>query len=671
MTDQIISPDVELATFHCQLGSQFLESGRLAAAESEYQKAIAICPGLTNAYLGYGALLLLQNQPQQAINTYEKALEYTSTPEILSALGLAWLALGNEPQGYYYLGLSASYSCDYQTAINYYNQYLANCQEYESSINLEVKVNLANCYQRLNQYNYAAAIYRGLIDEFPQVVELYVNLILSLSEIGEIAEAITMATVAVNNFPDQIYLKFAKLRLLPIIYNTTAEIFASRQGFAKDLNAIIEETSIFDNATLQAVGEGTNFYLQYQGDEQLFKGGLSEKNLQRQYGNFLHRVMVAHYPQWREAPPPRRRAKSDKIRVGYICSFLQWHTVGNLFLGWVKNSDRQKFQVYCYYTGQEADQITDLYQQYSEGFYHIYNNIEQVSQQIYSDRLDILVFLELGMCPQTLQIAGLKLAPIYCATWGHPATTGLPTIDYFISAELLEPAHAETYYNEHLICLPNLGIYLDQPSFPPLEKSRSDWQISAHDIIYLSCQSLFKYLPQYDDIYGKIAERVNQAKFVFISHWYQEVTAKFQNRLYAAFDKLGLSGEDYCLFLPRLNYAEYLQLQSLADVGLDTFQFTGFATTLDAIAANLPLVTHEGTIMRSRQSAGILRRLGVTETIAYSESEYIEIAVKLGLDHETRTAIKQKIKNRRFRLYNDLKCIEGLEEFYQTCVPVK
>ncbi|AMW30897.1 tetratricopeptide repeat protein [Arthrospira platensis] len=671
MTDKMISPDVELATFHCQLGSQFLELGQLAAAESEYQKAIAICPGLTNAYLGYGALLLLQNQPQQAINTYEKALQYTSTPEILSALGLAWVALGNETQGYYYLGLSAYYSCDYKTAIDYYNQYLANCQDYQSSIHLEVNLNLGDCYQRLNQYNDAAAIYRRLIDEFPQVVEVYLNLILSLSEIGAIAEAISWATVAVKNFPDQISLKFAKLRLFPILYNNTAEIFASRQGFAQDLKGIINQASIFDNATLQAMGEGTNFYLQYQGDEQLFKGSLSEKNLQRQYGDFLHRVMVAHYPEWGETPPPRLRGKSDKIRVGYICSFLQWHTVGNLFLGWVKNSDRQKFQVYCYYTGQEADQITDLYQQYSEKFYHIYNNIEQVSQQIYSDRLDILVFLELGMCPQTLQIAGLKLAPIYCATWGHPTTTGLPTIDYFISAELLEPANAQTYYNEHLICLPNLGIYLDQPSFPPSAKSRSDWQMSDHDIIYLSCQSLFKYLPRYDDIYGKIAQGVNQAKFVFISHWYQEVTAKFQKRLYAAFDKFGLSGEDYCLFLPRLNYAEYLQLQSLADVGLDTFQFTGFATTLDAIAANLPLVTHQGEIMRSRQSAGILRRLGVTETIASSESEYIEIAVKLGLDPETRTAIKQKIQNHRFRLYHDLQGLQGLEEFYQNCVPVK
>lgn len=667
----MISPDVELATFHCQLGSQFLEWGQLAAAESEYQKAIAICPGLSNAYLGYGALLLLQNQPQQAINIYTKALQNTRDSEIIEALGLAWLALGNKPQGYYHLGLSAYYSCDYKTATDYYNQYLENCQDYQSSIHLEVSLNLGYCYQRLNQYNDAAAIYRRLIDEFPHLVEPYVNLILSLSEIGEIAEAVSMATIAVNNFPDQISLKFAKLRLFPILYHNTAEIFASRQRFEKDLNEIINQTSIFDNATLQAMGEGTNFYLQYQGDEQLFKGCLLEKKLQGKYGDFLHRVMVAHYPQWGEAPPPRPKGKSDKIRVGYICSFLQWHTVGNLFLGWVKNSDRQKFQVYCYYTGQEADQMTDLYKQYSQQFYHIYNNIEQVSQQIYSDRLDILVFLELGMCPQTLQIAGLKLAPIYCATWGHPVTTGLPTIDYFISAELLEPAKAQTYYNEHLICLPNLGIYLDQPSFNPLEKSRSDWQISDHDIIYLSCQSLFKYLPQYDDIYGQIAQRVNQAKFVFICHWYQEVTAKFQKRLYAAFDKWGLSGEDYCLFLPRLNYAEYLQLQSLADVGLDTFQFTGFATTLDAIACNLPLVTHQGEIMRSRQSAGILRRLGVTETIAYSQTEYVEIAVKLGLETETRTAIKQKIKNHQSRLYNDLKCIQGLEEFYQNCVPVK
>ena len=72
--------------------------------------------------------------------------------------------------------------------------------------------------------------------------------------------------------------------------------------------------------------------------------------------------------------------------------------------------------------------------------------------------------------------------------------------------------------------------------------------------------------------------------------------------------------------------------------------------------------------MRARHSYGILRMIGVTETIAETEAEYIEIAVRLGLDNKWRQVIRDQITANKHRLFNDRECIKGLENFFQETI---
>ena len=69
--------------------------------------------------------------------------------------------------------------------------------------------------------------------------------------------------------------------------------------------------------------------------------------------------------------------------------------------------------------------------------------------------------------------------------------------------------------------------------------------------------------------------------------------------------------------------------------------------------------------MRGRHSYGILQTLGVTETIAHNEAEYIDIACELGLNPQWRSAVVEKIKSRNHRLYNDLQCVQAVETFFE------
>ncbi len=60
--------------------------------------------------------------------------------------------------------------------------------------------------------------------------------------------------------------------------------------------------------------------------------------------------------------------------------------------------------------------------------------------------------------------------------------------------------------------------------------------------------------------------------------------------------------------------------------------------------------------------------LGVRDTIAQNEKEYIDIAVKLGLDSEWRRGIAQRMSQRHDRLFDDKICVTALESFYQQIV---
>ncbi len=72
--------------------------------------------------------------------------------------------------------------------------------------------------------------------------------------------------------------------------------------------------------------------------------------------------------------------------------------------------------------------------------------------------------------------------------------------------------------------------------------------------------------------------------------------------------------------------------------------------------------------MRGRHTYGILKMMGVTETIAQDEAEYVEIAVRLGLDADWRQEIVRKIYERHSQLYDDRTCVTALESFYKSVV---
>ncbi len=313
--------------------------------------------------------------------------------------------------------------------------------------------------------------------------------------------------------------------------------------------------------------------------------------------------------------------------------------------------------------------MTERFRSACDVWFHEPRALEATARRIVKDRLHLLFFTDIGMDPLTTQLAALRLAAVQCTAWGHPVTSGLPTIDYYLSSDLMEPPEADEHYTEKLLRLPNLGFPYPRPSFPRRPGSRQALGLPGDGFLYLSCQSLFKYLPQYDRLYVEIIRRRPEARLVFIEGRNELLTEKFHRRLEGAFAEAGLDADGVCIYLPRLDAeTDFRSLLLACDVFLDTLGWSGGNTALEGLAAGLPVVTLPGAFMRGRHAYAMLEMIGLRETIAADENDYVEIAVRLGSDEAWRSSVAKRVAESSETLFDDPASLRAFEAFCEGLV---
>jgi predicted O-linked N-acetylglucosamine transferase (SPINDLY family) len=442
---------------------------------------------------------------------------------------------------------------------------------------------------------------------------------------------------------------------LPVIYEDEAQIEARREAYGLQLRTLCDEV---ERGRLREFAETTGiympFYLAYQ--------GRSDRDLQARYGALVCRAMAARYPAVPLASLP---ARSEPVRVGIVTGYFWRHTVWKIMVkGWLTQLDRRRFELCAYYTGSIRDSETEAATKLCKRFRQGPKSLEQWRETIAADAPHVLLYPEINMDPASTVLAALRLAPVQCLSWGHPETSGYPTIDYFLSSDLMEPPGGEDHYTERLIRLPNLSVYYEPFDVGAADVSRQGLGLRPGATAFWCGQSLFKYLPQDDEVYPRIAREVPDCQFVFIEHPNGKAASEvFRQRLERAFAVHALAATQHCVILPRLSHEEFVAAIGLCDVVLDSIGWSGFTSTLDGFEHDRPIVTMAGALMRGRHTTAILTLMGVTETITSSVDDYVAVAQRLATDTAWRAAIGQRMRDNKHRVYRDRACITALEEF--------
>jgi predicted O-linked N-acetylglucosamine transferase (SPINDLY family) len=342
-----------------------------------------------------------------------------------------------------------------------------------------------------------------------------------------------------------------------------------------------------------------------------------------------------------------------------LSRFLRDHTIGHLGRGVIAHLSRKKFLVHLFALGRADDPIVDFLRRHADRFQNLPLDVAGAARAVAGDRLDVLCYLDLGMDPVAQGLAHLRLAPVQCATWGHPVTTGLPTIDYFISSALLEDADAQQHYTETLVRLETLGLYLYRPELAGPAPSRADFGLPGDKHLYACLQSLPKLHPDFDLLAGRILRRDPQAELVLLSGPSAEGERLLRQRFAASIPDV----QQRVRFVPRQTAAGFFRLTACMDVLLDPPSFSGGKTSYEALALGRPVVTLPSPYLRGRITYGMYRAMGVYDCLAGTPAEYVEMALRLGTDADYRRAVGDKIRSAAGRLFEDLAAVRAWEEF--------
>ncbi len=436
---------------------------------------------------------------------------------------------------------------------------------------------------------------------------------------------------------------------LPVLYESTPEIPRQRRRYRRALDhlrRIAAGPAVASNLS-QAAGSLSPVFLPYQGRPDL--------SLQERYGGLLASLRAAPFD------PPMPPALGEPIRLGIVSGFFCDHPVWSLMLrGWLSEIDRTRFEVTAYHTAPADDAQTRMARILCPRF--VNGPAALVREAILRDRPQILLYPEFGLDAAAAQLAAERLAPIQAMAWGQPGTTGLPTMDIFFSSAWMEPPGAASHYSERLVTLPKLGTHYAADHRRVARVSRADINVRETATLYWCPQNLSKYLPQHDDVLPRIAGQVEDCQFVFIaSPRSQTVTDRFYDRLCRAFQARGLDPTHYLVMLPAMPHPRFLGVTELADIVLDSIGWSGGKSTLDMLAVAPVIVTLPGPLMRGRQTAGILNGIGVTETVAETEDDYIAIAARLARSRTARYAIRRAMRAGRRRILSDAMPIRAME----------
>jgi predicted O-linked N-acetylglucosamine transferase (SPINDLY family) len=167
---------------------------------------------------------------------------------------------------------------------------------------------------------------------------------------------------------------------------------------------------------------------------------------------------------------------------------------------------------------------------------------------------------------------------------------------------------------------------------------RAELGIADSAILFGAFVSLLKLSPRCLGLWRDILQRVPQSLLAFSPGNASEQS--LYRRRVAGF---GVDPERV-VFIPRAaDEAGDRARYGLIDVVLDTMPYAGGDTTAAALDMGVPVVTRVGERHAERMGLSLLAHLGVTETVAHSDAEYVAMACRLANDAAWRSEVAAKI----------------------------
>ena len=668
---QLIGKAIEvngkIAPYHASLGNALQTLGRLDDAVAAYDAALRLKPDYVAAYANLGHVLKEQRRFDDALAAYDSAIRLK--PDHAGAhsnRGVALHELGRLDDAVAAHRIAIRHKPDYADAYSNLGVALRDMRHLDAAVSafrtailLEpdhapAHTGLGGALQELGRLDGAVALYGIAARLKPGLAEVHADLGNALKEVGYPDRALESFTQALACDPASVPHGVSAALLLPVISASVEEIGLWRSRYENAVRTLTENSDVLDD--LGGINPAS-FYLAYHGADnrpimeqlcRLFRAKAPSLTFES-----------PHLAEWR--PPENRR-----IRIGFLSEYLVGHTIGKLYRGILGHLDRTRFEVILIHLPRtKHDGFSMDLRGMVDKTILLSGSTEKQRDVLSDEHFDVLFYPDVGMNPAAYFLSFTRLAPIQATSWGHPDTTGIDTIDYFISSDLIESSEAATYYSERLIRLPHLPCFYPPVSVPAEIPSRADLGLPEQGTLYGCPQSLFKLHPDFDAVLADIAAGDPQGHILLLrgspDAWTELVKERWRKTHPILLDRV--------IFLPRQPLDRFLALMAHFDILLDPIHFGSGNTFYEAMMYGTPIVTWPGQFMRARIVAGAYRQMGLADPpIAESPEEYAPLALALGKDADRRDRVRQAILQGARDIFSDGRAVREFELFLQAAV---
>jgi predicted O-linked N-acetylglucosamine transferase (SPINDLY family) len=667
------------------LGTVYLRTDQFDRALEQFRRAVELQPTSVDALTNLGTVLYKLNRVQDALVPLRRAFAANpSSALIANLLGACLLAIGDpieatrafeaatvaEPDdadGWSNLAIALSSTGQQSRAMECVDRAVSMRPGSAAAVAARAAVQFEEGSLEAAIASYEEAV--ALSDPSAKTICAYANALWSSGRCDEALENLGKA-VSIDG-GNVIALWKLAMSQCRTFYATPADVVNSRKDFSEHLNRLttwFRTTSRPEAYT--AVGSTQPFFIAYQ--------PFNNRDLLRRYGDLCVEWMSSLSV---DLPPTRPASSKGKMRVGIASAHIRDHSVWNAITkGWVRHIDKDRFDMCLFHLGHRVDAETEWARHEVAHFEMGPKTLKDWVEAIAEAQLDMLIYPEIGMDALTTQLASLRLAPVQAAAWGHPETTGLPTMDLYLSADGLEPADARNNYTERLVRLPHLGVHVESLAPTPEDPDFKALGLPSDEPLLLCPGTPFKYSPLHDEVWARIAKGLDMAsprrgwagiagrwrrrghgRLVFFRSGNSTMDRLLAERLRRVFEREGVDFDARVCLIPYLDRSRFFGLMQRATLLLDTVGFSGFNNALQAIECSLPVLAFEGEFMRGRLASGIMRRMGLPDLVATSKDEFVASAIRLATDADRCRTLKSEVANRRGSLFGDLEPVRALE----------
>lgn len=589
-------------------GAIKLEQRDFAAARIWFERALAVNPQFPQALTNLGTTLRELREWERSEQSFRSALALAPDfGEAFKQLGVLYGQMG-----------------DVQGALRSLQQAIKLLPKDHECYDL-----LGVALNTLDRLPEAAANLQEAIRLRPDFADAYANLGLSYGALGLTAQAEEAFAKALSlGSPDGVRMRAALL--MPVVPASAEAIPTARQKLHANIAALMREPLQVRDPVEEICRIA--FYPAYHGQ--------NDRELMRELAAlFLHATPSLAYVAPQCQSGARRQPHADgKLHVAFISRYFYNHSVGIHNFAIIRDLPRDRFHVTLVRFDTGDDTLARNINTAADEVLVLNGPLVEWRERLAQRQFDIVCYPDLGMDPATYFLSFARLAPVQCVLPGHPVTTGVPAIDYYISNAELEPSQADEHYTEQLVRMTQL------PSgFVPLVRSatarRSDFELPDDVHLYVCPQMPFKIHPEFDTLAADILRRDPAGRLVMFHDADRKWSPLLAERLRRSMGDVA----DRVVFLGRLSAEGFYQFLSLADVVLDSVHFSGGTTSCQAISLGVPVVTLPGEFMRGRVTYALYKKLGVLDCVAHDPAEYVSLAVRVATDRAWRDDLSRRI----------------------------